>query len=395
MRIAIVSDYYHPSLSGITEHVHNQATELHRLGHDVTVVTGTPVHVPPLADAASRRLPPPFEVVRMGTAVPYWGNGGQTLHTVGPRLGRRLGALYRSRKFDLVHVHAPNNPRMPAWAIDATPAGALCVATFHTISPDTSLRRLQARLLRHTVARLDGRICVSEACRRRVAPLYPYAFDVIPNGVDTELFVPRGGGDSHTLAFMGRFDPRNGLALLLDAFVRLRREGRELRLLAIGDGPLAGILRRRMPHDLRGDVCWAGRVDMTRPRLLARASLLCSPCSRSAFGLVVLEAMSCGLPVVAAPSDGARLLVDHGHTGLIAAEPADAAHLADAIAAAADDPVAHAAMGAEGRRVAVERYSWRLVGARLAGYYEQLVGGRSTPAVLSAAGVAGPALSRR
>jgi phosphatidyl-myo-inositol alpha-mannosyltransferase len=195
---------------------------------------------------------------------------------------------------------------------------------------------------------------------------------VIPNGVDTELFVPGAGGDGRTLAFMGRFDPRNGLALLLDAFVQLRRAGLQLRLLAIGDGPLAGALHRRTPADLRGDICWAGRVDMTRPRLLARSTLLCSPCHRSAFGLVVLEAMSCGLPVVAVPSDGARLLVDHEGTGLIAGEPAG---LAEAIARLADDPAGRRAMGVKARRVAVEGYSWRTIGVRLAGYYEQILAG--------------------
>ena len=118
MRIAIVSDFYYPSLGGITEHVDGQARALTALGHEVTVVTGRLLRPPPVQDDTMAVPDPTFEVVRIGTAlrlyVPRWGNGAETTHTIGPRLGRRLGAFFRERGFDVVHVHAPYNPQMPA-----------------------------------------------------------------------------------------------------------------------------------------------------------------------------------------------------------------------------------------------------------------------------------------
>ena len=98
MRIAIVTDFYYPSLGGITEHVDGQARELTNRGHEVTVITGHLVRTPPVTDDAVHVPEPNFEIVRMGIAiplfVPYWGNNAQTLHTLGPRLGRQLHALY-------------------------------------------------------------------------------------------------------------------------------------------------------------------------------------------------------------------------------------------------------------------------------------------------------------
>jgi phosphatidylinositol alpha-mannosyltransferase len=394
MKIAIVSDYYYPSLGGITEHVHNQASTLTARGHDVTVVTGRPVSDPPVADSTAKRPAPPFEVVRMGAAVPLFGNGGQTLHTVGVRLGHRLGALFRSRSFDVVHVHAPHNPRMPAWAIDSTPAGTLSVGTFHTVFPQTPARRVQAVLLRRSIARLDGRICVSPACIESLRPMYPFTYDVIPNGVDIDHFSPRASARAHhrehTIAFCGRFDPRNGLALLLAAFASLRSRRPDVELLVIGDGPLAPALRRLVRRADRPAVHWLGRLDLTRPSRLTQASLLCSPCRRASFGMVVLEAMSCGLPVVATRNDGSASLVDDGRTGVLVGTGARPDPFATAIERLLDDPETRTAMGARARRVAVEHYSWERVGDRLIDYYETLLLA-SPPGDPSAAATPAPA----
>ena len=168
MRIAIVTDFYYPSLGGITEHVDGQARSLTALGHEVTVVTGKLLQPAKVQDDALTVPEPNFEIARMGTALrlymPLWGNAAETTHTLGPRLGRRVGAFFRSRGFDVVHVHAPYNPPFPAWAIEHTPDDALSVATFHSVFPQTLGMDIEAEWIRPAIERLDGRICVSEAC---------------------------------------------------------------------------------------------------------------------------------------------------------------------------------------------------------------------------------------
>ena len=254
MRIAIVTDFYYPSLGGITEHVDGQARELTSLGHDVTVVTGNVWRPPPVEDDAREVPEPTFEVANIGTAirlyVPVWGNGAETTHTVAPFLRRRLGSFFRERGFDVVHVHAPYNPAYPALAIDATPDDAISVATFHSVFNQTLGMDIEAELIRPMIERLDGRVCVSEACIGSLTPYFPYAYDVIPNGIDADHFSPDAEpvadlmDDHQTIVFIGRFDPRNGVDTMIAAHQLLFAErGPAVRLIVIGDGSAAGSVR--------------------------------------------------------------------------------------------------------------------------------------------------------
>src|SRR5262245_58249202 len=106
MRIGVVSDYYYPQLGGITEHVHGQANELTRRGHEVTVITPRLVVTPRTVDGDDlpARL---FDVVRVGRACPFYANGAETLVTLSPRLAPALGRVFRRLRFDVVHVHNP------------------------------------------------------------------------------------------------------------------------------------------------------------------------------------------------------------------------------------------------------------------------------------------------
>ena len=216
VRIAIVTDFYYPSLGGITEHVDGQARSLQARGHEVTVVTGRILRTPPVQDDAMPVPEPTFEIARLGAAVPMyvprWGNNAQTLHTMWPWLGRQLREFFRNRGFDVIHVHAPYNPPFPAWAIGNAPDDAVVVATFHSVFPQTIGMDILAEWTRPWIERLDGRICVSEACIGSLAPYYPYAYDVIPNGIDADHFSPDAEpapgvrGEGQTIVFVGRVD---------------------------------------------------------------------------------------------------------------------------------------------------------------------------------------------
>ena len=148
---------------------------------------------------------------------------------------------------------------------------------------------------------------------------------MIPNGIDDRHFSPdaepmpelREGGKPLIL-FLGRFDPRNGLPTMLEAFEHVHARAR-----GIG----AAVRRRRRaaaatstsassPERVAGDVIWAGRVDWSRPRYYASADIHCTPCKRASFGMVLLEAMSSGRPVVASRISGFQLLMEHGQQGL-------------------------------------------------------------------------------
>jgi phosphatidyl-myo-inositol alpha-mannosyltransferase len=386
VRIAIVTDFYYPSLGGITEHVDGQARSLTERGHEVTVVTGHLVRTPPVMDDAMPVPEPTFEVVRLGAAVPLyvprWGNNAQTLHTMWPWIGRRLRDLFRARGFDVIHVHAPYNPPFPGWAIANAPDDAVVVATFHSVFPQTVGMDILAEWTRPWIERLDGRICVSEACIGSLAPYYPYAYDVIPNGIDADHFspdadpVPALADGRQNIVFVGRFDPRNGLGTMIEAFRSLHRErGDSVRLVVIGDGPLRPKYERQAGDELRPHIHFAGRLNRSRPNHLTSGAVFCTPCNRASFGMVLLEAMSCGVPVVASRISGFQLLMQDGRQGVLVHPADDAGRFAAALRRLLDDPGLRERMGAEGRRTAVEHYSWPRVAAQLEAYYDDLQAG--------------------
>ena len=387
MRIAIVTDFYYPSLGGITEHVDGQARGLQALGHEVTVVTGRIVRTPPVQDDAMPVPEPTFEIARLGTAVPMyvprWGNNAQTTHTLGPWLGRRLRDFFRDRGFDVIHVHAPYNPPFPAWAIANAPDDAVVVATFHSVFPQTIGMDILAEWTRPWIERLDGRICVSEACIGSLVPYYPYAYDVIPNGIDTDHFSPDAEpvaeltGDHRSIVFVGRFDPRNGVDTMIQAHQLLFAErGPAVRLIVVGDGPLRPYYERMVSDAARPFVHFAGRLNRSRPNYLVTGDVFCTPCDRASFGMVLLEAMSCGRAVAASRISGFQLLMEDGRQGYLVHPAKSAERFAAALARLLDDDAGRERMAAEGRRTALERYAWPQVGAQLENYYADLTAGR-------------------
>lgn len=381
MRIAIVTDYYYPHLGGITEHVHGQATELTRRGHEVTVVTGNVLRPPPIVDGDIHpEADVPFEIVRVGAALPAYGNASQTYHVVDPFLRRRLRGIFTSRKVDVVHVHSPYSPILPMMGVLAAPKRAVTVGTFHSVFPRSLGFDLAAPLMRRVIGRLDGKIVVSEACIGSLAPYLPYQYTVIPNGIDDRHFSPEADpipalDDGRlNILFLGRFDPRNGLDTMIRAFTDVRRRiGPEVRLVVVGDGPLKGRYQRMVPDDIAADVHWAGRVNWNRPRYYASADIHCTPCQRASFGMVLLEAMSCGRPVVASRISGFQLLMEHGRQGLMISPAESVERFAEGLMYLIERPDERERMGREGRRTAVADYAWSTVAGRLEAHYLELL----------------------
>jgi phosphatidyl-myo-inositol alpha-mannosyltransferase len=383
MKIAIVSDYYYPQLGGITEHVHGQATELTRRGHDVTVVTPRLVHAPPIVDGDD---PPErdFELVRIGRAWPFYVNGGETLISLGPRIPRALDRLFAAEAFDVVHVHNPFGLTLPFIATLRSPTST--VGTLHSVVPDRYRPlRILSREARRALRKLDARVAVSRAVVGSIGQFFPdLDFQTIPNGIDTNFFSPAATPVAHvqgrrTIVFVGRFDPRNGVKTMIHAFTRLRGARDDVRLVIVGDGPLRPMVERLVPDGLRGDVHFAGRVNRMRPRYLTGADILCTPCRLASFGMVLLEGMSCGRPVVASRLPGFELVMRDGIDGVMVDPAEGEAGFADALQHLLEDRGAARDMGAAGRERALATFSWKVVGDQLEALYEGVQGRSSSP----------------
>lgn len=376
----MVTEYAYPVLGGVSEHVHNLSRELVALGHDVTVVTS---RAPLPARRAARALDAAtlrdhgYRTVRVGLSMPVFGNGSIARVTVGPGVKARVARALRG--MDVVHAQGLAPPTLVLWALRASTA-PVNVGTFHTYfeGGHWGYRRFFS-YLGNTMSRADRLIAVSEVC---ITPLRPYfhglEFTVIPNGVDTDLYRPLADGEARPegpprILFVGRFDPRNALDVMLQAARILADEGRDFVLQVVGDGPL----RPRYHHQARTlgiaeRVEWLGLLDQERPQLYREATVFAAPCTLASFGVVLLEAMASGTPTVCADNVGFRQVIRDGAPGRFV-PPRDAVALAAGIAELLDDTALRDDWARRGREVVEERYAWPRVAHDVEAVYREIL----------------------
>jgi phosphatidylinositol alpha-mannosyltransferase len=228
------------------------------------------------------------------------------------------------------------------------------------------------------MTRLHGRIAVSEPARRYISRYFPGPYDVIPNGVDVERFCAATplpwAGASPTVLFVGRHEePRKGLPELLRALPEVCRRVPGTRLVVAGTGDMdrhAGLMAD-LRLDTSGVVTFAGMVPAEEiPRYFASCDVYCSPATgNESFGIVLLEAMASGKPVVASDIAGYASVVTTGQEGALV-PPEDPPALARALARLLLDPELRWRQGEAGRETAA-RYDWSRIAAQVLDAYEK------------------------
>ncbi len=381
MKIGMVSPYDFAWPGGVNAHVSQLSGELRRRGHCVRVIA--PYSAPDagsdvrgLASAEGMN----DEFIPIGQAVPLSAGGSKARVTLSWWLYPRVRALMAREDFDVVHLHEPLAPLLPLMVLQHS--NAVNIGTFHAYSDRQRLYRLSRRAVGRWQRRLHGRIAVSPAALAFVAPHFPqHAYEVIPNGIDYQRFaeaepLPELKNGLVNILFVGRKDERKGLRYLLEAFASLRRQRDDVRLIIAGPGKPdreCATLLERIGGEYPGAVVVTGAVsEVDLPRYYASASVFCSPATGGeSFGIVLLEAMAAGAPVVASNIDGYRDVVTDGKNGLLTtAQDADA--LAIAIARIADDTELAQRLCENGQRTA-KQYRWERVASEVEAYYRQCI----------------------
>ncbi len=369
LRIGIVTQSYYPYFGGVTEHVHHVALALERRGHHVTVVTGGRENA--LTKTSIR-------VRRAGRTVLVPCNGSRGTVTLGFGLRDWLRDLMRVERFDLISCQCPLTPTLPLIAVKH--AHCPVVGTFHSSAKSNLGYAIFRRLLRPYHRRLSGKIAVSEPARDFVRGYFGGEYRIIPNGVDTNRFSPqvpaleRFDDGTFNVLYVGRLDKRKGLGVLISSLHRLwASEGEGVRLIIVGDGSLRRRLMASVPAELRGAVSFEGAVSPDLlPRYYASSHVVCSPATRGeSFGIVLLEAMSSGVPVIASDIPGYRTVMRSGVQGVLV-EPGSASSLAAALCLLARDDSLRLEMAAAGRETA-QSYSWDVVAGEMEEYFLEVV----------------------
>lgn len=362
LRIGIVTEYYYPHLGGVCEHVHFFAREARRRGHAVEIITS---RLP-----AARAEP---DVIRVGRSVPWYINGSHSCITVGRTLRRDMRQVLRDGGYDIVHVHSPLTPVLPILAIDE--AEVPVVGTFHTYFDWSVGYWMFRRALQRRLDKLSAAIAVSQSTIVALERYFDADWRIIPNGVDTDVFrpdAPRPSGfrtDVPAILFLGRFDPRNGLATLIDAFKRVKARGRRAHLVIVGDGPLRNHYYKRAGRD--PDISFVGAVLDGRPAYYAHSAIYACPTTKASFGITLLESMACQTPIICSDILGFRDVVMHGREAMMVPRD-DPEALANGLVHLLDNERLRERLGETGRERAME-YDWRHVTDEVLDVYREIL----------------------
>jgi len=372
VKIGIVVPFSWSFWGAVVEHAELQAAALEGLGHEVRLVMGND---PPgqftraLHPRVGRHDSPPANVLPVGRSVIVPANGSLPNIVLSPRAYFRMRSVLERERFDVLHLHEPMTPAICTAALLL--ARCPVVATFHA-SGELGWMKVGRPLWGFLIDRIDHRIAVSERARASQERWLPGEYEVIPNGVLVPDEAPAGGRE-HRIVFAGRHEPRKGLQVLLRAWPEIRRRT-GLRLTVAGADPLAVRLlltRLRVPDEGIDVVGFLSQDELTETLLRAKA-LVAPSLGQESFGMVLTRAFACSLPAVASDIAGYREVLDPAAS--LAVHPDEPAALVEAVARIVADEERRRALGEAAREIAVERYSWPGIAARLVEVYDQVAG---------------------
>ena len=290
------------------------ARELRRRGHEARVLG--PCDGPP----------PELFVTPLGDSIPTAANGSIAPIAPDPAAALRTIRALRDEDFDVLHLHEPLVPGPTVTALTMKPVPI--VATFHAAGDSTSYRVLNTGV-RWFADRIDIRCAVSDDAEHLAKRYLDGDYEILFNGVELDRYRLATPTPTHgpTIFFCGRHEPRKGLATLLDALKFLPAD---VRVWVGSTGPETEELKVKHAGDPR--IEWLGFVK--EPDKLARmagATVYCAPSiGGESFGVVLLEAMAAGCPIVAGDIDGYRNVATDDVNAVLVA-PSDPRLLATAL----------------------------------------------------------------
>ncbi len=369
MRIGLVCPYSWDVPGGVQFHVRDLAEYFIRAGHDVSV----------LAPADDDSALPDY-LTSCGRPVPVRYNGSVARVTFGPATTARVNRWLEAGRFDVLHLHEPLNPSASLMALWASTEPV--VATFHSAMLRSRALHAAHPLLRPSLEKIRGRIAVSEDARSTVQRHLGGEAFIIPNGVYVDDFRAAalrpewvGTPQAPTLAFLGRVDePRKGLEVALAALPAVLDAHPGTRLFVAGPGDASDLLKDADPRAAAATHVLGTVSDVDKASLLRSVDAYVAPhLGGESFGIVLVEAMAAGAPVVASDLPAFAAVLDKGSTGILF-ETGSQEGLSQALLGLLADPGRRESLRAAGlARAAV--FDWGVVAGRIMAVYETVIAG--------------------
>ena len=367
MKIAIVSPYDWSTPGGVNLHIDNLTRHLVNGGHDVRI--DAPSSHPARDERGCVTI-----IGEGGFGLPATGSVAKV--TLSYNLGPRVKQLLARDSFDIVHVHEPFMPLLPFQFLRYSTA--TIVATFHAAREGGSRPYAYSKyIIRPWWGRIQGRIAVSKPALRMIGKHFADRYRIIPNGVDCDFF---GKGEpisdladgKRNILFLGRLEKRKGLPFLLEAYAKLKPVFPDTRLVVVGgDGGLRSVCELYVERNRLQDVVFTGYVpDEAKPDYYKTADIYCAPnTGGESMGIVLLEALAAGAPIVASRIEGFSDVLTEGEQGFLV-PPRDSDALAAALKRLLSDQPLRTKMGRQAVKTARD-YDWKRVSKQIVGYYEE------------------------
>jgi glycosyltransferase involved in cell wall biosynthesis len=377
LKLGLLIPSFLPVVGGAELGALELARRLTARGHAVSVVT-------PALDPAWPRHESMDGVEVHRYPVPALG-GRERMASIAAASLRHLGALWRRLAPNVINQHY----LLPTGIAGQWWASRLRIPTVTTLigmdvwdphyRPSAPWRALMRRAIRKTQAVTYLSSFVRDVAEREYPPAPGVIRRVVPHGVDVKLFHPRAreSSDAPVVLTVQRLYPRKGVATFLDAAALVARELPHARFVVVGDGPERAALERHAAAlGLGARVAFTGRVTLSALTELYRtADVFAFHTLHEGLGIVLLEALASGCPVVTTAAGGTLDIVRDGDTGLVV-QPADAPAFARAVLRVLREPGLAAALRARGRRRAETDFDWDVVTSR---YLEVFESARAAP----------------
>jgi len=369
MKIGLVSPYDFSYSGGVNNHIVHLAGYFVQWGHEVKILA-------PCSRKAGNHLP--CELIAIGRPFPISAIGTVSRIPLSPWLPFQVALNLQREKFDILHIHEPLIPLLPL-AVLLT-SNTVNVGTFHAFHDKPRFYWFAKPFLKRHQPKLRGNIVVSEAARAFIGRHLPADYELIPNGIDIGRFAPGSKRPEFNdgrlnILFVGRLEKRKGLDHLLRAYTRVKAQLPPSRLIVVGAGAKADRYARLCAQlkSNDSDIVFTGFVpDAELPAYYRSADIFCAPAiGGESFGIVLLEAMACNVPVIASNIPGYASVLTDRREGLLV-EPANAAALGQALVSLAGQPALRQEMGINGRAKA-EWHSWEQVAGRVMDYYRRVL----------------------